>query len=241
MERTPGTGWGDGKDRPPNRLRRPCRSLTAVQGGRARIASAPAVEFRILGPLEVRAGGQRGAGARRQAARGARAAAPACQPARRRRPARAGAVGRGRARRRGCKTVQVHVSRLRKALGDGAVLATTAAGYELRVEPGELDAQRFEAGVAAGRARARGRALRAPRRRRSRRRSPMWRGPPLADLAVRAVRRSARSRGSRSCASAAREELVEARARARPPRRGGRRARGADRRAPVPRAACGRS
>ena len=62
------------------------------------------------------------------------------------------------------KTVQVHVSRLRKALGDPEVLVTTPAGYRLRVRPGELDAERFErlvadgrAALAAGRARARGR------------------------------------------------------------------------------------
>src|ERR1700709_2419846 len=42
------------------------------------------------------------------------------------------------------KTVQVHVSRLRKALGDPDVIATTAAGYCLRVGDGELDAARFE-------------------------------------------------------------------------------------------------
>src|SRR4051812_12638188 len=42
------------------------------------------------------------------------------------------------------KTVQVHVSRLRKALGDTEVLGTTPAGYRLRVRPGELDAERFK-------------------------------------------------------------------------------------------------
>jgi hypothetical protein len=40
------------------------------------------------------------------------------------------------------KTVQVHMSRLRKALGDGATVETTPAGYRLRVLPGELDAER---------------------------------------------------------------------------------------------------
>src|SRR4051812_5524998 len=49
------------------------------------------------------------------------------------------------------KTVQVHVARLRKALGDPDVLITTRAGYCLRVGPGELDAERFEQRVAAGR------------------------------------------------------------------------------------------
>src|SRR5215213_3991849 len=42
------------------------------------------------------------------------------------------------------RTVQVHVSRLRKALGNEDVLARTPAGYRLSVQPGELDADRFE-------------------------------------------------------------------------------------------------
>src|SRR3954452_19023710 len=40
------------------------------------------------------------------------------------------------------KTVQVHVSRLRKALGGSEIIETTPAGYRLRVRPGELDAER---------------------------------------------------------------------------------------------------
>src|SRR3954470_23121619 len=49
------------------------------------------------------------------------------------------------------KTVQVHVSRLRRALGDPDLLTTTPAGYRLRVRPGELDAERFDQQVADGR------------------------------------------------------------------------------------------
>src|SRR5215213_5110838 len=49
------------------------------------------------------------------------------------------------------KTVQVHVSRLRKALGDPDVVATTPAGYRLRVRPGELDLERFERHIVEGR------------------------------------------------------------------------------------------
>src|SRR4051794_70339 len=79
------------------------------------------------------------------------------------------------------KTVRVHVSRLRKALGDPGVLLTTPAGYRLRVRPGELDADRFDQLVAEGRAAlasgAPGRAteilLEA---------LALWRGPPLADV-----------------------------------------------------------
>jgi len=44
------------------------------------------------------------------------------------------------------KSLQVHVSRLRRALRDGGVdrLQTLAGGYLLQVEPGELDAMRFQ-------------------------------------------------------------------------------------------------
>jgi Transcriptional regulatory protein, C terminal len=42
------------------------------------------------------------------------------------------------------KTVRVHVSRIRAALGDPEALVTTPAGYQLRVRAGELDAARFE-------------------------------------------------------------------------------------------------
>jgi hypothetical protein len=42
------------------------------------------------------------------------------------------------------KSIQVHVSRLRRALGKPGVLATAAGGYQLRVRPGDLDADRFE-------------------------------------------------------------------------------------------------
>ena len=49
------------------------------------------------------------------------------------------------------QTVRVYVSRLRKALGDG-VLETHGRGYLLAVDPAQLDAERFEASVADGRA-----------------------------------------------------------------------------------------
>src|SRR4051794_38136286 len=51
---------------------------------------------------------------------------------------------------RATKTIQVHVSRLRKALGGGDVVATTPGGYRLRVLPGELDSERFNALVLSG-------------------------------------------------------------------------------------------
>src|SRR3954447_18179583 len=49
------------------------------------------------------------------------------------------------------KRLQVNVSRLRKALGDAALVTTTAAGYRLDVGPGELDAEVFERLVVDGR------------------------------------------------------------------------------------------
>jgi len=64
-------------------------------------------------------------------------------------------------------TLQVHVHALRKALGADRIV-TRAPGYLARVEPGELDAERFEQLVDAG---AYDEAL------------GLWRGPALADLA----------------------------------------------------------
>jgi predicted ATPase/DNA-binding SARP family transcriptional activator len=79
-------------------------------------------------------------------------------------------------------TVRVHVSRLRRALGDEAVLTTTPAGYRLRLGAGELDLQRFEQlvdegrhALADGRLEEAGDVLRAA--------LSLWRGPALADLA----------------------------------------------------------
>jgi len=79
------------------------------------------------------------------------------------------------------KTVQVYVSRLRKALGDAEALATTPAGYCLRVRADELDAERFARLVEDGR-----RALDAGQAEHAaavlRQALALWRGPPLAEL-----------------------------------------------------------
>src|SRR4051795_4017419 len=108
------------------------------------------MELGILGPLEVRAAGRTVAlGGARPRAVFAVLALHANQPVSADRVAVAlwgedappGAV----------KTVQVYVARLRKALDDPEVLATTPAGYLLRVRAGELDAERFERQVADGR------------------------------------------------------------------------------------------
>ncbi len=78
------------------------------------------------------------------------------------------------------RTVQVHVSRLRKVLGDDAVV-TTRAGYRLNVRAGELDVQRFERLLEEGR-----RALAETRAAQAgvllRQALQLWRGPPLSDL-----------------------------------------------------------
>src|SRR5829696_277581 len=50
------------------------------------------------------------------------------------------------------KSLHMHVSRLRKALGPAAGrLRTEALGYRLLVAPGELDAERFERALDQGR------------------------------------------------------------------------------------------
>src|SRR4029079_12754172 len=49
------------------------------------------------------------------------------------------------------QTVQVHVSRLRKALGDGARVETRSPSYRLVIDERELDFKRFHERVAQGR------------------------------------------------------------------------------------------
>ena len=81
------------------------------------------------------------------------------------------------------KSLQVCVSRLRKALGEPGVVATKGKSYEVRVRPGELDAERFERLVDDGRdALAAGNPERAAAALREG--LALWRGPALADLAV---------------------------------------------------------
>jgi YVTN family beta-propeller protein len=87
------------------------------------------------------------------------------------------------------KIVQIHVSRLRKALERGRnggdareVLLTRGRDYLIRVEPGELDVDRFEALSGEGR-----RALEAndagEAAGKLREALSLWRGPPLVDFA----------------------------------------------------------
>ncbi|MGZ6638457.1 MAG: BTAD domain-containing putative transcriptional regulator [Solirubrobacteraceae bacterium] len=79
------------------------------------------------------------------------------------------------------KIVQGYVSNLRKALGDG-LLVTERGGYALRVEPGQLDVDRFETLVSQGRDELeQGDALTAAAVLREA--LSVWRGPALADFA----------------------------------------------------------
>jgi predicted ATPase/DNA-binding SARP family transcriptional activator len=78
------------------------------------------------------------------------------------------------------KIVQGYVSNLRKVLGDG-LLVTQGRGYVLAISPGQLDVDRFESLVAAGRdALADGDARTAAARLREA--LQVWRGPALADF-----------------------------------------------------------
>jgi DNA-binding SARP family transcriptional activator len=76
------------------------------------------------------------------------------------------------------KALQVHVSNLRKALGEDRIV-TQAPGYRLRLEPGELDLERFEALRSDGNLRE---AL------------DLWRGAPLADFADEPFAQAERAR-----------------------------------------------
>jgi YVTN family beta-propeller protein len=79
------------------------------------------------------------------------------------------------------KLVQGYVSNLRKALG-GGLLVTERGGYALRVEPGQVDVDRFETVAAQGQgALEDGDAVTAAAVLREA--LGMWRGPPLADFA----------------------------------------------------------
>jgi YVTN family beta-propeller protein len=79
------------------------------------------------------------------------------------------------------KTVQVYVSRLRRALGDGA-LVTRGGGYALDVGAEEVDADRFMRLASAGRE-ALDRGEHGAAAERLREALDIWRGPALADLA----------------------------------------------------------
>ena len=78
------------------------------------------------------------------------------------------------------KSLQVHVSQLRRALGPGQPVVTRPSGYAVDLEPGQLDLERFEALVVRARGeRAGGRLPEASRLLREA--LGLFRGPPLVD------------------------------------------------------------
>jgi len=100
------------------------------------------MDFQILGPLEVRAGEKAIAlGGEKRRALFALLLLHANEPVSAERVAVA--LWGEEAAADAIKTVRVHVSRIRAALGDPDVLVTTPAGYRLHVAAGELDADRF--------------------------------------------------------------------------------------------------
>ena len=85
------------------------------------------------------------------------------------------------------KALQVHISRLRRVLGDGSndMLLTREHGYELRLDPERLDAQRFERLVTEGRTElATGHAELAAMKLEEA--LSLWGGPPLPEFAYEA-------------------------------------------------------
>ena len=145
------------------------------------VASRTTMDFRILGPLEVRSDhGAVALGGVKPRAVLAMLLLNANEPVSAERLAIA--LWGEDAPANAAKTVQVYVSRLRKALDDPEIVATTPAGYRLRVDADELDAERFERLVEDGR-----RALDAGQPEHAgtilREALALWRGPPLADLA----------------------------------------------------------
>ena len=145
------------------------------------------MEFRILGPLDVLAGGSAvplpGAKPR---------AVLALLLVHAGRPVGADRIAQALwgedAPSGAANTVQVHVSRLRKALGGADAIGTRRPGTRCGSSPARLDAQRFEAGLEQGRAE-----LEAGRPERAaealERALAEWRGPPLGEFAEHALRR----------------------------------------------------
>jgi len=106
------------------------------------------------------------------------------------------------------KGLQVHVSELRRALGDGQPIVTRPTGYAVELAPGVLDLEHFERHLeearrlrAAGDLGAAADALRAA--------LALFRGPPLADVELlgRAAAEAARLEGVRIAALEDRLEL----------------------------------
>ena len=150
------------------------------------------MDFRILGPLEVRSGSRGIAlGGDKRRALLAMLLLHANEPVSAERLAVA--LWGEDAAVEAVKTIRVHVSRIRAALGDPDALTTVPAGYRLRVGAGELDADRFEELLERGR---RALADGAPARAAEllREALALWRGDVLADLQYEAFAQAAIAR-----------------------------------------------
>ncbi len=150
------------------------------------------MEFRILGPLEVHAGSRGVAlGGEKRRALLAMLLLHANEPVSAERLAEA--LWGEDADLEAIKTVRVHVSRIRAALGDPEALVTVPAGYRLRVAAGELDAARFEELLERGR-RASDDGAPALAVEHLRAALALWRGDVLADLRYEAFAQAAIAR-----------------------------------------------
>ena len=143
---------------------------------------SPCVDFLILGPLDVRSdAGRVTVTGERPRALLALLLLHANEPVSGERVAQA--LWGDDAAADAIANVRVVVSRLRRALPDADLLTTTPAGYLLRVAPGELDSERFAVLVEDGRRLlAAGDAARAGLVLRDA--LALWRGSPLADVAL---------------------------------------------------------
>jgi len=141
---------------------------------------AASIEFRVLGPVEAARQGESVAlGGPRQRAL---LALLLLEPGR---PVPADRLveelWHGQAPPGAAGTLHSYVSRLRKALGDDATIASSESGYNLDVPPDQVDARRFERLIDDGRqALARGAAERARERLSSG--LALWRGRPFGEL-----------------------------------------------------------
>jgi DNA-binding SARP family transcriptional activator/ABC-type oligopeptide transport system substrate-binding subunit len=135
------------------------------------------MDFRILGPLEVEEDGRQvPLGGEKQRALLALLLLSRGRPVSTDRLI--DEVWSGRPPATAVKSVQVYVTRLRRALGEGRII-TRGRGYELAVAPGELDLDRFDALVRAASGAAAKEAAE-----RLREALALFRGRPLADLSL---------------------------------------------------------
>jgi predicted ATPase/DNA-binding SARP family transcriptional activator len=146
------------------------------------------IEFRLLGPVEARADGEAlGLGAPKQ--RALLAALLLARGAVVPREQLVEAVWGEAAPESAIASLQVYVHGLRRALGDDRI-RTHGNGYRVRVEPDELDLERFDGLLEQGRnALHAGEAAAAAGHLRDA--LALWRGSPLADLAEQPVSRRA--------------------------------------------------